>query len=221
MKSQDGKNRSGYKRLVIAAAVCALVLAALLALNSIDFDSIDVTKLFGGRKNDEAETEEIFLCEPNYDIDITYDTVYMNRDRYITYSEGGVSTIISEYSNEFGAAGEFFLRYFSCLTSGDAEGYNSLFLDEYFDGEDTVPYERFTMQRVYDITVEKLSESLIEDGDYEGCTRTVYKVGYKIMHNDGTFRDDMPSDTVVPRLLETISGGLNVKISAIAKITYN
>lgn len=219
MKSDGKKSKGGAKRLIIAFAICAAALALLLALNSIDFDSVDVTKLFGGRAEEET-SGEIFLCEPNYDIDISYDTHYMSRERYITYSDGGVSSIISEYSNEYGSMGDFFLGYFSSLTSGDAEKYNSFFLEEYFDGEDRVPYERFTMQRVYDITVEKMGEELIEKGGYEGCVRTVFKVGYKIMHNDGTFRADMPSDTVVPRLLETISSGESWKISAIAKIIY-
>ena len=73
------------------------------------------------------------------------------------------------------------------------------------------------MQKIYDAEVEKLTELLIESGKYNGWTRYTYKINYKIMANDGTFRSDMPSDTAVPQIMELLKTEDIIKINSIIK----
>lgn len=87
--------------------------------------------------------------------------------------------------------------------------------------EEEKPAEDFTMQMVYDVEIEKLSEDVItEQAEYLGWTRYLFKLGYKIMSNDGTFRTDMPSDTAVPIVLEVLYDGGSYKINGVSRINY-
>ena len=59
-------------------------------------------------------------------------------------------------------------------------------------------------QRLYDITIEYIFEKDMTDPDYGEVTKYVYEVSYKIMKNDGTFRNDLGSDGSRPLSLEIV-----------------
>lgn len=213
-KSARPPNKNNTKRLIIILVSCVGLMVVLILLNNINF-SADISGWFGGRK--EETVIKPYLERPDYKINIYENELYMAKNLNINYSDGFASSMISETINEYGKIGEFFLGYFKTIREGDAVKYNSYFTDIYYEDEDNKEYKRFTMQMLYDAEVELISDTLIESGEYKGITRYLFKVSYKIMQNNGTFRDDMPSDTMVPVLMEILSDENGMKINSITK----
>jgi hypothetical protein len=95
--------------------------------------------------------------------------------------------------------------YFELLRAGDHDGFNALFCDDYFDGEEKKPYGEFPRQKIYDVTVGNL---YYEDKNFEqmeDVEPTYYLVEYKIMENDGYFRPDLHSDSFGTQLIGVLT----------------
>ena len=181
------------------AKVFAIVIAALLALLLLIAFLIDggLGKLF--HKNETPKNHDVFLYEPDYDEDIFENTEYMSLDRFITYTDGAV-TVRAVDDDDLKSAGKyavFFGEYFDAVINGDAEKYVSFFTEKYNDKNGRK--SKFTMQKIYGIDIRKLSET--EDGELRTA---VFEVRYAIFENNGTFRDDVASDTVRPQIYEII-----------------
>ncbi len=213
MKENTDIKKENKKKLITTAVTAALLLVVLIALNSIDFDSIDVDALIG---NIDDETEKIYFAEPDFEENIFDDAAYMDKNRFISYTEAPLTTLLTEKFNDYGAMGEFWLDYFDSIINGDYEAYNTFFTDSYFEEND--PMGVFTMQKVYDVEIVLLDRVVLSGSDT--VTQYKYKVGYKIMNNNGTFRDDLPSDTVIPLIFELLPEGDSFKINSISKIKY-
>lgn len=167
---------SRKKKLAIGASVTAALLLICIILAV-------ALKRDGGT----PDTTEHFRI-PDYTLDITTVSEYMDKDRFITYTYGAESIGLDESNqNSFGKGVAFFVKYFKTLTDGDTEGYNALFTDEYYTRCDPAP--TFTKQMIYDQRVEKIKE------DSSGAfTEYVFAVTYRIYKNDGTFRREIGSD---------------------------
>ncbi len=77
---------------------------------------------------------------------------------------------------------------------------------------------RFAPQMIYDIHIDQLSEST----DSAGVTTWTFEVGYKIYRNDGTFRNDIPSDGSRPLIFTLIGDARgNVLIDSIERYRFN
>jgi len=214
MKENADMKKENKKKLITTAVSAALLLAVLIALNSIDFDSIDIDALTGG--NSDAETEKMHFSEPDFEENIFDDEAYIDKNRFISYTEAPLTTLLTEKFNDYGAMGEFWLDYFDSIINGDYEAYNTFFTDSYFEEND--PKSIYTMQKVYDVEIVLLDRVVLSGSDT--VTQYKYKVGYKIMNNNGTFRDDLPSDTVIPLIFELLPDGDSFKINSISKIKY-
>lgn len=109
---------------------------------------------------------------------------YMELDRYIHYTNGAETVIVTEEdADDYGREVGFFVEYFRTVIDGDYAKYNTLFTENYFDtNEKTCD---FTPQMLYDINITKLPEGT--DGYH-------FDVSYKIFRNNGTFRNDIGSD---------------------------
>lgn len=126
----------------------------------------------------------------DYDLNPEEDERYMQYDRYVYYKNGNVSQAILEgEEDDYGPVVKFFTEYFDTIIAGDTETYNTYFTDHYY--EDNEPYDRFAPQMLYNIEVEQLSETANEDG----TTNWAFNVTYMIHRNDGTFRNDLDSDS--------------------------
>ena len=135
----------------------------------------------------------------DYDLDPTKDERYMQYDRYVYYKNGAVSQAILEGEEEaYGPAVKFFTDYFKTVIAGDAETYNTYFTERYY--EDYEPYVQFAPQMLYNIQVEQLSEVMNNDGTSEWT----FNVTYMIHRNDGTFRNDLDSDSSKKLFFELI-----------------
>ena len=92
-----------------------------------------------------------------------------------------------ETAEVYGKEVEYMVEYIYSIIYGDCDEYNSFFSEKYFlenEKEDS-----FTMQKIYDVDIKKeMPTAGSEDGsDY---TMYVFRIQYRILENNGTFRDD-------------------------------
>ncbi len=196
------------KRMIIALCTVfalALVAAAVLLVGQ----ALESAEL---GKEDEETTLRPLLAIPNWDYNVYEDEQWLGKNHYITYSEGGVSVMITdEIYDGYGICVEFMALYFEALKMGNAEALCGFYADEYFN--DNYRWDEITMQAVYDVKLEYVSaKSDIDKTTY------VYKVSYKIMKNDGTFRNDVKSDAERPEYYTIVDDGSKLKITA---VSYN
>lgn len=183
------------KRLIIAILIVS-VLAAISYVISYRPEIIEgIVSNF--RKTEKIPTYRMYTDQivsyvfppSNYGLDVTTDEWYMQLDRSVHYKNGGLSVmVLEEEMNDYNDAVSFFVEYFETIVAGDVDTYNSYFSDEYYDIYE--PYSLFAPQMIYDIEVEQLTETINSDG----TTDWTFNVKYKIYKNDGTFRNDIPSD---------------------------
>ncbi len=176
---------------MIAASILALALGVAAHL------------LSKGTKAPDALPEDVFY-EADYTKNIFEDKAYMVLDRSIMYMEYDSGfTLTEENYASAGVASAFFYEYFDAIIKGDAERYRSMLTEDYI--KDFEPSEKFTMQMLYDIDVNRIQSSWSEE--YQGKTVTVYTfaVKYKIFQNNGTFRNDIASNQSTTQYYELYS----------------
>ena len=221
MKINSAENKR--KKIVITVIIVIFMVFVLLLILNFAFD-----KLSPMIKNIIVKPEPIpnipkyHLYEPDYDSNIFENEEYINKNRYIEFTDGAVSITITDNSfDKYGKPLEFFNEYFTALMNGEYEKYNSFFTDEYYTGG-VKPLDKFTMQKIYNINVTKMSQTVIESGINMGVVQYIFKVSYMIMENDGTFRSDMGSDGAVPQMMEIYyySDSDICLINKIARYTY-
>ena len=93
----------------------------------------------------------------------------------------------------------FFDSYFKALQSGDGNALRALYSDECAKVF-RIPY-KIPMQRVYDIMLHYVSSETVTDPTGISYEKHVYRFEYKIMKNDGVFRDDLESDAIRPQIV--------------------
>ncbi len=206
--------KSKKKKMLCAIAVTvalAIVSVCLLEYQSIAnfFASLGdkgPTSMYSDRLN------SYNFYPTDYDLDVTAFPEYMEMDRSLYYSIGGETIAVDKTSaDRYNPAVAFFLTYFDTAIAGDAETYNTFFTDKYY--KTAKPYEQFAPQMIYDMNVEQLSQT----DNADGTTTYAFNVWYKIYRNDGTFRNDIPSNASKTLYFEVIAGRDGVKID---RITY-
>ena len=195
-----------------------LVLAIFTVLGAISFILTEAPQLF--EKEDDSpksmysDSLHSYTFYPtDLNLDVTADAEYMEQDRQIYYKKGPVSVaIIPEELADYNDAVLFFVEYFATVIDGDTETYNTFFTENYY--RTNKPYTVFAPQMLYDILIEQL----VEERQQDGGNRWTFRVEYKIHRNDGTFRNDMESDSVrtLYYVLEGDPMGV-VKIDAISR----
>ncbi len=200
---------------ITVIAACVICVLGLLLIGKDGYTAL----LFGNLTPEETKKSQldydgygehrIDLWEPDFETDIFTLDRWLEKNRYITYSENGASIIITDgkYA-EYGYTVAFLAEYFDTLMHGDAEALNGFYADSYFDSQER--YESITMQKIYDICIE-----FIKATDSYTSTEYVYKVSYKILENDGTFRDDMPSDAERPQFYTVADYGSVIEILSV------
>ena len=146
---------------------------------------------------------------PHPDEDITTDAAYMELDRRIHLRRGAETVPLTNTEDALlqSEALAFFVRYFEIVMAGDAQTYNSLFTDTYY--ERTLPFAFFSPQKIYDIVLQEM------DTGEDGGDSFVYYVSYAIYDNDGTFRRDVASDASRVLIFTLVSEGGTLKIDSI------
>ena len=206
------KNTADIKKIKKKRMIIALIIVSVLGI--ISYVILENPEIFEKKESKKATSmysDKLYSyifhkCED--DFDVTSDEWYMQLDRSLHYKSGNVSVmVLDEELGDYNNAVKFFKEYFDTVIAGDEDTYNTYFTDRYF--EDNKPYVSFAPQMIYDIEVEQLSEKSNEDGTMNWS----FNVKYKIHKNNGTFRNDLDSDSAKTLYYELIADrDGNVKI---------
>lgn len=180
------------KRNMIVVLICMVVFAVV---------AIPLINMLDGLQNggEEEETKKlppssIIFATPDYEYDIMQDQDYLQLNRRIYHCDdrsGMTEELTDKNVTGYGPAAAVLRAYINAVIAGDADALNALFSENYFANHEAEP--PFTMQRLYDIKLTKINETIVADekGKY---TQYEYEVEYKIRLNDGTFRTDIGHD---------------------------
>ena len=138
-----------------------------------------------------AQKYDFIFHTVDFETDILSDPDYLALDRSVSFKQGNQTVTIDENFRSENGTVEFMLDYLDCIISGDYKRYGNFFSDLFFESE-SVP-EIFTMQRIYEITIEFLGETSVVESN-KNYTEYRLSLDYKINRNDGTLRNDMGSD---------------------------
>lgn len=180
------------KRNMIVVLVCMVVFAVV---------AIPLINMLDGLQNggEEEETKKlppssIIFVTPDYEYDIMQDQDYLQLNRRIYHCDdrsGMTEELTDKNVTGYGPAAAVLRAYINAVIAGDADALNALFSENYFANHEPEP--PFTMQRLYDIKLTKINETLVQ-GEKGKYTQYEYEVEYKIRLNDGTFRTDIGHD---------------------------
>lgn len=218
-KPAKSTNKKKTTVAVIMAAACLVCIVGLFFVNSgdltfnFDFGAAETTKqqvVYDGKGE-----HRISLYDPDWESDIFKNPAYLDKNRYITYVDGGMAlTLVDGDYSAYGEPVELLAGYVDALMHGDSDAANAYFADSYFDTHERLG--KITMQKLYNIQIEYITQSDIPDGNSGTLTRYYYKLTYMIMENDGTFRNDVTSDAEKPQFYEIVDDGYELKITGVS-----
>lgn len=176
------------KRLLIILLVCGVALAVLL-LASLLIDRITENKKF----EEITKNLDYKFATADFNENIYEDSDYMEliENGFLYFTDASNNLTVGyekEEAEKYGEDVVFLTKYIYTVIEGNADEYNAMFSDLYYKDND--PLERFTMQKIYDVYLTKVLESNITE---DGLTYRTYRytVEYKILDNNGTFRNDI------------------------------
>ncbi len=208
------RSREGIKIKIIVAMIIAICVILFLFVAVAVLDLILVNL-----QNDEP-TYDFNFYEADYNENIFEDEEYLELIKYgyLSYNNGeGVTVSITEKSShEYGDAVAFLVDLVNLMINGDTEGYNACFSELYYQKES--PKERFTMQKIYDVTITKISEENLNNNGIS-YTQCVFALSYKIHENNGTLRDDFLTGSKTQYVYMNNESG-NFKIDGITTLRY-
>jgi hypothetical protein len=169
----------------------------IVVIASVSILVFSVVSLYILRRDDTPEfytppPSDGYFAPVDWNADALSDPAYLELgDRLTVYADAppfGRYPITSEGDLALGHEAELLYRVIESIRAGNHELYNSFFSDFYL----RVAGEKgpFTQQKLYDIELKY--EKTVEDDD-AGILK-VFRVGYKILDNNGTYRNDIASD---------------------------
>lgn len=180
------------KKNIIISLLCIIVLLAIACFIFI-FLKDDV------KNPEDGNFDEIHYHLPSYDENIFENKAYIEFQKDLIFSSGGVEQIYSyDEIDEVSEACKFFLSYFQTVINGEYEKYPDYFITDFFDDK-----PKFTMQMIYEPYVKFHSESK-DEVDGEEIRLENFIVQYKIFKNNGTFRKGVSSNTAVPQIYQLL-----------------
>lgn len=189
-QARESTRRLRRNMIIVLIGLLAFVVIAIPLIGILD-------NLQNGGKEEETKRlppSSINFATPDFEYDIMKDEDYLqlNRRIYIYDARSGQTEELTDKNLPGYGGGAAVLRdMIRAVINGDADAYNALFSSNYYENHDPEP--PFTMQRLYDIKLTKVSETLVagEKGKY---TQYEFEVEYKIRLNDGTYRTDIGHD---------------------------
>lgn len=212
------KKAKSKRRAVIFISVLLGLLVLLLVLNFLpDMVGSDDTPAQTAAPAKTYPPE--WFVQPNYDADLDADADYQKTDHRLHYKLGNETFMIDGDAESYGSLCVFWDDYFKAAIRGDENRLTAMHTDAYIKkfGE----FGKIAPQKICDISVEQVSRAELTEGEYAGCFRSFFLVSYRIIDNNGTFRNDFIEDNVsVPLLYELIEDGDNVKINNYSREIY-
>jgi hypothetical protein len=188
---KKGKRLGGSKLLIIVIGIAVVLIAAiaialaLLGSGGIDkengqpYPPLDPSEL--------AETKEEGFDIFEYDEYLECNRVIMLEDR-----NSGVSQSIDDKTHKsYGEGVALVYELLNAIMAGDADAYNSMVAPE------VGHYESFTQQQLYDMVITRVSQDTVQ-GKNGAYHEYVFILEYKIRENNGSFKNNLPSDTARP-----------------------
>lgn len=210
----ENKGFSSRKKLIIVLAALALLMLMLYGITLLIplFDS-----------SEPQDTMEIIanydFCEPDFSENIFEDEAYLKRIEHgiITYDDKTVTvTVDPDNAVEHGTPVKIIVDMVYSAINGDHKEYNSYFSAKYF--EKNQPKAKFTMQKIYNASIQYFSQETAIEGKDSYNTYT-YKLKYYIQDNNGTFRKDIGDDARVQYVTVSDRNG-EFKIDSITTAIY-
>ena len=199
------QNKKMRKKLIVAIAIIAGVLAILLAV----FLIVKYTQ----EKDDTFVLPDSYFS-PTYQGDIFEYTDYLEkRPDVILYCEdidglGRTTSIDAGREDEFSPEVLYLRDFLLIMMHADMDAYNSCFNEIYYKNHKK--QSAFSQQMIYEAEIRFASEEKATDGER---TATYYLL-YKLYQNDGSLRRDVGSDAIVPmRVVLRITPDGDISIS--------
>ncbi len=197
-ETKKSTSPSGKKKIPLLIALAVLFLAVVGGVlfyyfsNEGDFHGVSQEERIEAYYH--AHRSE--FCDPQKAVLPSEDEEYLqDYDRRILYNDGLYTVEISSQDPPEDDAALIALALVEATMNGDADGYNSLFAQEYL--EQNGRQGRFHAQKIYNIVIERGSRS--QDG--RSCRFTV---SYAIKDNDATLRRDIVPNMSRPMILTVV-----------------
>ena len=181
----DVKNKKLKKKMIIAIIIAVSLIPVFMGI-SYAIEMYNLKKIMV-----EPEPIDYDFYPVDYEENIYEDEEYLSLMEYgyIYYTDASVTLGIQrENANSYGDDIEFIVEYIYKIIEGKTEEYNGCFSDLYYKYHKR--HERFTMQKLYDINLNKVSETTVTDknGSY---AEYKFELSYRILKNNGSFRSDI------------------------------
>ena len=189
----EPKNAFVKKVAIFLLALGALI-AAIIVISNMDFAEEGKyglpEEMLG---NGTPYTPDLRL--PDWDTDIFTLEEYLDlQPDKIRYKAGGeVFYLYKDTVNTKGRGITFLNKYLNAVKSGDHEAVNSMYSADYLKKDGVEKHEKFPMQKIFDISVELRNDIRLEEDEALERSYDIYYfvLRYKILRNDGYFRDDI------------------------------
>ena len=207
------KKLGGNKLLIIIIAasallVCAIVLAIAILTTDVlgketgePYPALDTSLL--------AETKEDGFDILEYDEYLECNRVVMLKDR----DSGSAQSIDDDTYMGQGDGVALVYELVQAIIAGDADAYNSMVT------KDVGHYESFTQQQLYDIVITRESQETVQ-GNNRSYYEYVLTLEFKIRENNGSFKDNLPSDTSRPFTIVVNDSSGKPKVVQISEPIY-
>ncbi|MBO5510447.1 MAG: hypothetical protein J6B24_01810 [Clostridia bacterium] len=188
-QARESTRRLKRKMIIVLIGLVVFVVIAIPLIGILDN-----LQNGGEEETKRLPPSSINFATPDFEYDIMKEEDYLqlNRRIYIHDARSGQTEELTDKNLPgYGEGAAVLRQMIQAVINGDADAYNALFSSNYYENHDPEP--PFTMQRLYDIKLTKVSETLVsgEKGKY---TQYDFEVEYKIRLNDGTYRTDIGHD---------------------------
>lgn len=192
--NKDEAEKSSKSKKILIKIICIVVAVIIFMIAA----SFGMNVYLEKRAEKNAQKVHLDFAPADYEENIFEDQEYIKliENGFIDYTDYETNlTLGINYENaiDHGEDVLFMVDYIYAIIAGDAEEYNEFFSEEYYKKNE--PKDKFTMQKLYEVNISKVSQ--IKETDKSGNTYNEYQyiVKYRILDNNGTFRDDFNSGT--------------------------
>ena len=215
-EKMEQRNKRKKILLIIVSTVAGIfVLFGIVVLILSGINNYVIDK----RKENLEKTPSYIYPDPDYDYYIFDDEEYMKLDRRVLASNDGILTMEmtdeNYKSNGYSPEMQFMYEIIKLIINGKYDEYNEIFTYDYIRTAGSKLRERFTMQQLYNISIEQIMR-----GERENIIYTDIKVTYRIRNNNGTFRNDLDynDDWEIPVVYKLVTSGKYITDIKIADI---
>ena len=185
--------------------ILAIILTVMIVIPTV------LTLILQGLQKDDTSGGVQDVIYPDYYFHKPYDGNILEYDAYLSLNRNvefydnimgyGMMELITENSGDRRL--KFIHQFLMTVINGDAEHYNTLFNENYY--QNNAPQADFEQQMLYAMKVYFYSSEELGNGEH----LYTYALDYKIRKNNGTYRRDILSDEIRTQfiVLHTYSDG--------------